>query len=204
MPDEGLIKRCVENYARLMPYEYDFEFGHKAKPYSFTLIFPGDSFYHLAGMHKFAYYWSLMRKGGAYAFDQLVSDALDVSNIENSRFWTPDAISRLTAVAYLEEIVENGHLYVRYPRMQAPNSKISANYLLVATLPDIMNVHLFPKGEAVEDCKKEMRSRQVPVTIFDAKLGIDYTYGSMKLTLLKLIKRNVVTGNSSVVFERTK
>lgn len=134
MVDEGLIKKSAEVYAHLGASEYQLEFGHKAKPYSCTLTFPPNRFFHLAGLHKFTDNDRLKRIGSVDALRGLIAGTLDVSDINKSEFWTQEAVSRLDAVAQLDKIVENSSLCFRYQKMKAPGSNIKANYLLIASL----------------------------------------------------------------------
>lgn len=187
-----LLQRCAEEFERLIPYQYHIIIGRKGNTLEFTISFDRADFHHLAGLHKIRDNVRFQTGKRADIMKEILTGRLTFSHAQQSAFFH-EMEPRLLPLAQLENFLDSNEIIFRYNSKANIYSTIQADYLLQNNYEDTP-VYLFLAQRSIDDT-------QVCRTFFP-KAGKDYTEGQPRYTLLKKEKRNTLTNETIVQYDR--
>lgn len=158
----------------------------------FTLSFDRADFHHLAGLHKLRDNVRFQTGKRANIMKEILDGQLTFSHAEQSAFFNEMKL-RLQPLTQLEQFLDNNEIIFRYNAKANIFSSIQADYLLQNDIEGIP-VYLFLAQRSDGDT-------QVCRTFFP-KTGKDYAAGQPRYTLLKKEKRNVITKETIIQYDR--
>lgn len=187
-----LLQQCAQEFEYLTAYQYHMIAGRKGKLIEFTISFDPSDFHHLAGLHKLRDHVRFRTGKRSDIFSEILSGKLTLFHAQQSTYFS-DMMSRLEPLASLESFLDSNDIIFRYnPKIQA-FSLINADYLLENKYKG-NPVYLFLSQRAGHDS-------QVCRTFFP-KTDRDYTTGQPRYTLLKKEKRNIMTGETVIQYDK--
>ena len=189
----NLIQTCATAFQHLLPYEYHFVIGRKGQMREFNLNFDKADFHHLLGLHKLKDIAQIQQGMREKIFDKILSGEINDELIRKSAFFN-QMESRLIPLIGLEEMLDGNNLIFRYNAKIQKFSLIKADYLLEGYANKISSFLFLGKRDDDE-------SSQMCRTFFRIS-DVDYRIGQPQYTLLKKEKRNLLTGESIVQFNR--
>jgi len=190
-----LIKACTDAFRALLIYEYHFVIGRKGKIKEFYLKFDKADFHHLLGLHKLKDIAQIQQGKREKIFDKIQNGEITEALVRKSSFYN-HMKDRIIPLIGLEKMLDGNNMIFRYNEKAQKFSVIKADYLLEGTADEIP-AFLF-LGKRKEDEKEQMCR-----TFF--RVGdIDYTRGQPQYTLLKKEKKNLVTGDVVVQYDKLK
>lgn len=188
-----LIQKSAVAFQALLNYEYHFIIGRKGKIKEFYLSFDKADFHHLLGLHKLRDIAQIQQGMREKVYDKIVCGEISEILIKKSSYYE-QMESRIVPLISLEQMLDGNNLIFIYNEKMQKYSLIKAEYLLEGNADDIP-VFLFlgrrNGDEKAQMCRKFFR-------IGDK----DYTLGQPQYTLLKKAKRNLVTGEITVQYDR--
>ena len=187
-----MLQQCAENFSRLLSYQYHIIIGRKGKMREFTITFDAADFHHLAGLHKLRDIIRFQTGERDDIFHDILAGKLTLRQAGKSAFFQ-EMESRLKPLAGLEAFIDSNEIIFRYNAKANVFSAISADYLLQNDFAG-NPVYLFLAQRTGADT-------QVCRTFFP-KAAKDYTEGQPRYTLLKKEKRNLITGETEIQFDR--
>jgi len=188
-----LIQKCAIAFQALLKYEYHFIIGRKGKIKEFYLTFDKADFHHLLGLHKLRDIAQIQQGVREKVFDKILSGEIAEELIKKSTYYE-QMETRIMPLTSLEDMLDENNLVFRYNEKIQKFSLIKAEYLLEGEANTIPAFLFF--GRRNEDEKEQMCR-----TFF--KIGdLDYTKGQPQYTLLKKEKRNLLTGEITVQYNR--
>lgn len=188
-----LIQACAYAFQTLCIYEYHFIIGRKGKLKEFYLTFDKSDFHHLLGLHKLKDIAQIQRGMREKIFDKILSGLISETLIKKSVYYE-QMKDRIVPLTGLEEMLDGNNLVFRYNEKIQNFSLIKADYLLEGKSNEIP-AFLF-LGKRNNDEKEQMCR-----TFF--KIGdVDYSKGQPQYTLLKKEKRNILTGEITVQYDK--
>ena len=187
-----LLLECATGFQNLTHYQYSFLIGRKGKTLSFVISFDPTDFHHLAGLHKLKDNARFTTGKRDRIFKDVLDGRLTLADAQKSIFF--DQISpRLQPLARLEQFLDSNELVFRYNEKANVFSVIEADYLLENTVDDQI-AYLFL-------AKREYGNTHVCRTFFP-RTTVDYSKGQPRYTLLRKEKKNLITGETIVQYER--
>lgn len=188
-----LLKRCATAFQALLNYEYHFIIGRKGKIKEFYLTFCKSDFHHLVGLHKLRDIAQIQQGMREKVFDKILSGEISEAVMKKSSYYE-QMETRILPLTSLEEMLDGNNMIFRYNEKVQKFSLIKAEYLLEGQA-DSIPAFLF-LGRRNDDEKEQMCR-----TFF--RIGDkDYTIGQPQYTLLRKTKRNLITGEISVQYDR--
>ena len=187
-----LLQQCAQEFDRLIPYQYHIMIGRKGKSLEFTLSFDRADFHHLAGLHKLRDNVRFQTGKRADIMKEILDGRLTFAHAQQSAFFNEMKL-RLQPLTQLEQFLDSNEIIFRYNAKANIFSAIQADYLLQNNFEGTP-VYLFLAQRSDEDT-------QVCRTFFP-KTAKDYTEGQPRYTLLKKEKRNVITNETIVQYDR--
>ena len=188
-----LIKACAYAFQSLLLYEYHFVIGRKGKIKEFYLRFDKADFHHLLGLHKLKDITQIQQGMREKIFDKILRGEITEELVRKSSFYY-QMKERIVPLIGLENMLDGNNMIFRYNEKAQRFSVIKADYLLEGVANEIP-AFLF-LGKRNEDEKEQMCR-----TFF--RIGdIDYTQGQPQYTLLKKEKRNLVTGEVVIQYDK--
>lgn len=188
-----LIQACATTFQSLLIYEYHFIIGRKGKLKEFYLTFNKADFHHLLGLHKLKDIAQIQQGMREKIFDKIISGKITNELIKKSTYYE-QMKGRIVPLIGLEEMLDGNNIIFRYNEKVQKFSLIKADYLLKGTANEIPTFLFLGKRN---DDEKEQMCR----TFFRTD-DIDYTEGQPQYTLLKKEKRNLITGEVIVQYDR--
>lgn len=187
-----LLQQCAQAFDSLIPYQYHITVGRKGKTLTFTITFDRSDFHHLAGLHKLRDNVRFQTGKRSDIMQGILVGRLTLSHAQRSAFFN-EMESRLLPLTELENFLDNNNIIFRYNSKANTFSAIQANYLLQNDFKGTP-VYLFLAQRSGEET-------QVCHTFFP-KTSKDYTQGQPQYTLLKKEKRNMITGETVIQYDR--
>lgn len=187
-----VLQECAAAFDRLLSYQYHIVIGRKGKLREFTITFEPGDFHHLAGLHKLRDNIRFQRGKREDIMREILAGKLTLDQARRSAFFG-EMEARLKPLAELETFIDSNELIFRYNARANSFSAISADYLLQNSF-DGVPVYLFlaqRTGTGVQVCRT-----------FFPKTVQDYAEGQPRYTLLKKEKRNQMTGEIEVQYDR--
>ncbi len=187
-----LLQKCAQEFDRLVPYQYHIIIGRKGKTLEFTISFDRADFHHLAGLHKLRDNVRLQTGKRIDIMKEILNGQITYNNIKQSIYFHEMA-PRLLPLSQLELFLDSNEIIFRYNSKANIFSVIQADYLLQNDYEGTP-VYLFLAQRSGSDT-------QVCRTSFP-KSGKDYAEGQPRYTLLKKEKRNLITGETFIQYDR--
>lgn len=187
-----LLLQSAQEFQKLLDYQYHFFIGRKGKMLEFTISFEAADFHHLAGLHKLRDIVRFQTGKRADILRDILAGKLTVTHAGKSAFF-PEMEPRLKPLTALEHFLDSNDMIFRYNERVQAFSLIQADYLLQNDFEG-SPVYLFL-------VKRKDVDTQVCRTFFP-KSGKDYAVGQPRYTLLKKEKKNIVTGEQIVQYDR--
>ncbi len=183
------LQRCAEKYERLTNFEYKIIIARKGKAHELYIRFNIVQFHHLAGIHKLNDL-RIARQNRKKVFDKIRSGEITDSSLQESRYYTVIK-QRLELLNNLEEILDSNELVFRYHKKSGDLSMIDADYLLSTFFKNKECYVFLTREEKCCFCRS-----------FFPKTNRDYTKGQVRYTMLYKEKRNLVTGEVTIQYNR--
>lgn len=188
-----LIQACAYAFQSLCKHEYHFIIGRKGKLKEFYLTFDKADFHHLLGLHKLKDIVQIQQGMREKIFDKILTGHISETLIKKSAYYE-QMKDRIVPLIGLEEMLDGNNLVFRYNEKVQKFSLIKADYLLEGKANEIP-AFLF-LGKRNNDEKEQM------CRTFFRVGNIDYTKGQPQYTLLKKEKRNLLTGEITVQYDK--
>lgn len=186
------LQKSAKAFERLTQYQYHFVIGRKGQKLEFTASFEPADFHHLAGLHKLKDNVRLQTGKRSSIFQDILEGKYPLERIKHSVYFSAME-PRLIPLAHLERFMDSNEIIFRYNEKANRFSAIQADYLLQNDVEETP-VYVFlaqRTGQETYVCR----------TLFP-KDGKDYTVGQPKYTLLQKEKRNLITGELTVQYDR--
>ena len=187
-----LLQQCAQEFERLIPYQYHIIIGRKGKTLEFSLSFDRADFHHLAGLHKLRDNVRFQTGKRSEIMKEILNGKLTLLQAEKSAFFD-EMKPRLLPLTQLEHFLDSNEIIFRYNARANTFSAIQADYLLQNYFEDTP-AYLFLAQRSDGDT-------QVCRTFFP-KSGRDYAKGQPQYTLLKKEKKNMITSETIVQYDR--
>lgn len=187
-----LLLQSAKEFQRLLDYQYHFVIGRKGNILEFTISFDMADFHHLAGLHKLRDIVRFQTGRRSDILRDILTGKLTAAYAAKSDFFS-EMEPRLKPLAGLEHFLDSNDIIFRYNERGHIFSLIQADYLLQNDFEGTP-VYLFL-------VKRKDVDTQVCRTFFP-KTDKDYTVGQPRYTLLKKEKKNIVTGETIVQYDR--
>lgn len=159
----------------------------------FYLTFDKADFHHLLGLHKLKDIAQIQRGMREKIFDKILNGFINETLIRKSAYYE-QMKDRIVPLIGLEEMLDGNNMVFRYNEKVQKFSVIKADYLLEGCASEIPAFLFLGKRNGDE---KEQMCR----TFF--RVGdIDYTKGQPQYTLLKKEKRNLLTDEVIVQYDK--
>lgn len=187
-----LLLECAATLKKLMNFQYCFTLGRKGQLKEIILSFSETDFHHLVGLHKLKDI-TIARANRSFVFRDILAGRITYDTLMKSIF-IDEILSRLQTFPKLEALLDNDQLVFRYNKKQYPYSAIESEFLLKmgdGTLLDISFLFLDKSEQGVYFCRS-----------FFPMERTDYTKEQMQYTLLKKEKRNLITGQIELQYDR--
>lgn len=187
-----LLLKCAVTFKKLMDFQYCFTLGKKGQLKEIVLGFSETDFHHLIGLHKLKDI-DIARANRSIVFRDILSSRITYENLIKSVF-IDKILSRLQIFPKLEALLDDDQLVFRYNKKLYPYSAIESEFLLKmgdGTILDISFLFLDKSEQGVYFCRS-----------FFPMERTDYTKEQMQYTLLKKEKRNLVTGQIELQYDR--
>lgn len=188
----NLLQQCAKEFDHLISYQYQIIIGRKGKTLGFRISFDRSDFHHLAGLHKLKDNVRFQTGKRSDIFKEILEGRLTFSQAKQSAFFDEMKL-RLLPLTQLEHFLDSNEIIFRYNAKANTFSAIQADYLLQNNFEGTP-VYLFLSQRSDGDT-------QVCRTFFP-KTGKDYTQGQPRYTLLKKEKRNLITNEAIVQYDR--
>jgi len=188
-----LIQICAKSFQELLAYDYHFIIGRKGKLKEFYLNFDKADFHHMLGLHKLKDIAQIQHGMREKIFDKIVSGEITEELIKKSAYYDGMKM-RIIPLTGLQDMLDENNIIFRYNEKVQKFSMIKADYLLEGNAKDIQSF-LFLGRRNDDECEQMCRT-------FFPKCDIDYTQGQPQYTLLKKEKRNIVTGEVIVQYDK--
>lgn len=187
-----LLLQCAQEFERLISFQYHIIIGRKGKTLEFAISFQPSDFHHLAGLHKLKDNVRFQTGKRADILKEILAGKLTLLQAQQSIFFH-EAEPRLAPLSSLEFFLDSNEIIFRFHPKILSFSAIQADYLLQNTYKGTP-VYLFLSKRTGEDT-------QVCRTFFP-KSSKDYTEGQPRYTLLYKEKRNLVSGETLIQYDR--
>lgn len=188
-----LIQACAYAFQSLCKYEYHFIIGRKGILKEFYLTFDKADFHHLLGLHKLKDIAQIQQGMREKIFDKILNRQITEELLRKSAYFK-QMEGRILPLIGLEKMLDENNIIFRYNEKVQKYSLIKADYLLEGNANDIP-AYLF-LGKRTDNEKEQMCR-----TFF--RVGdVDYTKGQPQYTLLKKEKRNLLTGEVVVQYDK--
>ncbi|MCD7967849.1 MAG: PBECR4 domain-containing protein [Clostridiaceae bacterium] len=187
-----LLLKCAVTFKQLMNFQYCFILGRKGQLKEIVLSFSETDFHHLVGLHKLKDI-DIARANRSFVFRDILAGRITYDTLMKSVF-IDEILSRLQTFPKLEILLDNDQLVFRYNKKYYPHSAIESEFLLKmgdGSILDISFLFLDKSDQGVYFCRS-----------FFPMERTDYTKEQMQYTLLKKEKRNLVTGQIELQYDR--
>ena len=187
-----LLQKCASEFERLISYQYHIMIGRKGRRLEFIISFNRADFHHLAGLHKLKDNVSFQTGKREDIMRKILQGRLTLLQAKQSEFFKKME-PRLPYLSELERFLDSNEIIFRYNPKIHIFSAIEADYLLQNTHNGIP-IYLFlaqRTGENTHVCR----------TFFPKSLK-DYAEGQPRYTMLYKEKKNLVTGETVVQYDR--
>ena len=166
--------------------------GRKRNLVEIRLTFEKSDFHHLVGLHKLTDIEQLRSGMRERIFDSILSGKVSQEIIEKSSFYG-EIEDRLICVEQIEEFLDNPNLYFQYDPSKNAFSAIAAEFVIQGDMDNAKGFLFIDKRTHADGhfCRS-----------FFSRDDTRYTQGLTKYTLLRKEKRNVITGDSVVQYDR--
>ena len=165
------------------------------------MVFDKVDWFHTMGLHylKDLEFLNVHGARTEALYDEIIAGTYENADFEKSRYYTDEMASRVKLFGQLAGIIEKldnqEYSFYGFSRKKCPWTSINADYL-INNHERFENLMLYKKGEYLAGIIfiSEM-------SIFSSESSMnDYTAGQTQYTVLKVEKRDKVTGTVTLVF----
>jgi hypothetical protein len=188
-----ILQECALAFQELLVYEYHFVIGRKGQMKEFYLNFDKADFHHIAGLHKLKDIAQIQQGMRDKIFDQIISGGISLSLIEKSAYYG-QMRGRILPLTDLEKMLDDNQMIFRYNEKIHKFSLIKADYLLEGQANLIPSFLFLGK-------RNDSETEQMCRTFFRIE-DKDYTKGQPRYTLLKKEKKNLLSGEITIQYDR--
>ena len=185
------LQICASAFEHLLKTQYRIIIGRKGKTTELLLEFSKLDFHHLMGLGKLKDL-RIAKQNRGYVFDDILNGNTTYKSIAYSRYLF-QIENRFEPLSFLEHLLDDNRLIFRYNAKSNPFSLIEADYLLSTSFKN-NDIYLFI-SEHQETGNYFCRS-------FFPKEKKDYTEGQPRYTMLYKEKRNLITGEIIIQYDR--
>ena len=169
----NIIKKCANNFNKLLDIEYKIILGKKGKITTLYLHFDKAAFYHLIGFHKIKDIPQL-KTNRSLIFDNILNSDLSDKIFKSKNY--KDITSRVDAFSKFIKYLDSENMIFKYNKFSDSRySKIHFDYLIVNNELD-KKVFTF--------LRKESNAHTIIPISFFPEGEADYSKGQITLTLL--------------------
>ena len=195
------VLESLASYNKLLNTEYLITIGRKGKASVLCLVFDKVDWFHTMGLHylKDLEFLNVHGAQTEALYDEIIAGTYENADFEKSRYYTDEMASRVKLFGQLAGIIEKldnqEYSFYGFSRKKCPWTSINADYL-INNHERFENLMLYKKGEYLAGIIfiSEM-------SIFSSESSMnDYTAGQTQYTVLKVEKRDKVTGSVIPVF----
>ena len=195
------VLESLSSYDKLLNTEYFIKIGRKGKASVLCLVFDKDDWFHTMGLHylKDLEFLNVHGAQTESLYDEIIAGTYENADFEKSRYYTDEMELRVELFGQLADIIEKldnqEYSFFGFSKKKCPWTSINADYLI--------NNH-----ERFENLMLYKKSDNLAGIIFISEMSIfsseasmnDYTVGQTQYTVLKVEKRDKVTGTVTPVF----
>lgn len=187
-----ILLQCAQVFSRLLDYQYCFTLGRKGKLKEIVLGFGETDFHHLVGLHKLKDI-NISRDNRQTVFRDILEGRITYPTIEKSAFVEESRI-RLEAFQFIEKMLDGDQLIFRFNKKVLPYSAIEGDFLLKMGDGIALNISFLFIDKS--DCDVYFCRSFFPME------RIDYSKSQMQYALLKKEKKNLLTRETVVQYDR--
>ena len=182
---------CAKAFENLLRIQYRIVIGRKGKTVELIIGFSKLDFHHLMGLGKLKDLRIAKRNRGL-VFDEILDGSTTYGSIARSRYFS-QIENRFEPLALIEQLLDDNRLVFRYNAKLNQFSLIEADYLLSTPL-ESRDIYIF--------IARHQETGNYFCRSFFPKEKKDYTEGQPRYTLLYKEKRNLLTGETTVQYDR--
>lgn len=182
---------CVKTYAELLDYEYHLILGRKGVTVDIYIRFDKVECFHLMGLQYLTDRPELVRDRGKI-FDQILNGIIVPEHLESSVFYNKIQ-KRVDKLPLLEKIIDSNDTIFKYNKKLNTYSVIKADFLMKNEV-ESENIFVFLSKTDKQDyyfCRS-----------FFPEERLDYTKNQASWTLLYKSKKNLVTNDEIILYNR--
>ena len=183
---------CVNTFRSLLAVEYELILGRKGTAVHLRLRFHKKDCYHLMGL-QYLIDRPELKKDRGRIFDEIADGKIRVEQIESSDFYEKIK-DRIHFLPLLESLLDSNETIFKYNKKLNTYSLIEADYLM-KNCQEGRNLFLFLSQDEEENyfCRS-----------FFPEEKMDYAKNQASWTLLYKKKRNLLSGEEIVLYDRWK
>lgn len=185
------LQKCAKAFEKLLEIQYRIIIGRKGKTAELVIGFSKLDFHHLMGLGKLKDL-RLAKQNRGLVFDGIIGGTITYETLTDSRYLS-QIENRFEPLAFIERLLDDNSLVFRYNAKLNQFSLIEADYLL-STPFENTDIYIFI-AEHKETGRYFCRS-------FFPKETKDYTEGQPRYTMLYKEKINLVTGETTIQYDR--
>ncbi len=189
---ENKIKTNAEAFEKLLTIEYYFCLAYKGKGFEVRVRFAEEDFHHLEGIGQLRDL-KIHSESGNITFEKALDGLITVEQLEKSLFFEKSFVkNKIDCLHLLEQAFDENKLVFRLRKDQKGKSRIESE-LFLQTAVDAEQIYVYL--DSVDGADSEYFCRS-----FVANPDFDRTVGQIKLTTLWQEKKNLLTGESTVLY----
>jgi len=189
---ENKIKTNAEAFEKLLTIEYYFCLAYKGKGFEVRIRFAEVDFHHLEGIGQLRDL-KIHSESGNITFEKALDGLITVEQLEKSLFFEKSFVkNKIDYLHLLERAFDENKLVFRLKKDQKGKSRIESELFLQT---EVDAEQIFVYLDSVDGADSEYFCRS-----FVANPDFDRTVGQIKLTTLWQEKKNLLTGESTVLY----
>lgn len=189
---ENKIKINAEAFEKLLTIEYYFCLAYKGKGFEVRVRFAEEDFHHLEGIGQLRDL-KIHSESGNITFEKALDGFITEEQLEKSLFFEKSFVkNKIDYLHLLERAFDENKLVFRLRKDQKGKSRIESE-LFLQTAVDAEQIYVYL--DSVDGAYSEYFCRS-----FVANPDFDRTVGQIKLTTLWQEKKNLLTGESTVLY----
>lgn len=185
------LLKCAKAFEKLLNTQYRIVIGRKGKATELIIGFSKLDFHHLMGLGKLKDL-RIARRDRSLVFDEILNGQTTYGTLTNSRYLF-QIENRFEPLSLIEQLLDDNRLVFRYNSKLNQFSLIEADYLLSTPYAN-NDIYIFiaeNKGTGKYFCRS-----------FFPKEKKDYAEGQPRYTMLYKEKKNLVTGEVVIQYDR--
>ncbi len=194
-----LLKKAAKEFEKLLSTTYYFEIARKNIAKKFALNFIPEDFHHICGLHKLKDIGLVQTGPRGRIYQDIIKNKITFADIVISNYYDNIA-DRINFICNIGNILDSNQIIFKYMEKSNQISRIEADYLLQnAHQQDIIYIFLNERAKTEKTDLSVMCCRS-----FFPMDKLDYTKNQSSYTLLKKIKVDIITGEKTVQYDRSR